>query len=96
MVLLNVDAHKEQTTLQQLVDYGLSKEQAFVEPILKPGEAKKKLAFFSFSSGTTGKPKVRLILYSLYRNMNALTTNHAGSSYCAPFAYIEHRTDGSA
>ncbi|KDQ63365.1 hypothetical protein JAAARDRAFT_147605 [Jaapia argillacea MUCL 33604] len=44
-------------TLDQLINEGLSNEASFVERRLKPGEGKKKLAFLSFSSGTTGKPK---------------------------------------
>lgn len=49
------------TTVSQLVDEGLrlSKQgKRFEELKLKPGEAKTKLAFLSFSSGTTGRPKV--------------------------------------
>jgi 4-coumarate--CoA ligase len=46
-------------TVGDLVQQGLSKaDPAFVERRLQPGEAKTKLAFLSFSSGTTGKPKV--------------------------------------
>jgi acyl-coenzyme A synthetase/AMP-(fatty) acid ligase len=45
-------------TLDDLITEGLSKEPDFVERRLAPGEAKTKVAFLSFSSGTTGKPKV--------------------------------------
>lgn len=45
-------------TLDELISEGLSKEPHFVERRLNFGEAKKKLAFLNFSSGTTGKPKV--------------------------------------
>jgi 4-coumarate--CoA ligase len=48
-------------TVGDLVKQGLSKADptsSFVERILQPGEAKIKLAFLSFSSGTSGKPKV--------------------------------------
>jgi acyl-CoA synthetase (AMP-forming)/AMP-acid ligase II len=44
---------------QELVTEGLSKDSSFVERRLDPGEAKTKLAFLCFSSGTTGRPKVR-------------------------------------
>ncbi|KII90730.1 hypothetical protein PLICRDRAFT_697218 [Plicaturopsis crispa FD-325 SS-3] len=44
-------------TLVELVRYGLSQPPSFVERKLAPGEARKKLAFLSFSSGTTGQPK---------------------------------------
>lgn len=45
--------------VHELIEYGLSQNPNFVERRLRPGEAKTKLAFMSFSSGTTGKPKVR-------------------------------------
>ncbi|TBU63558.1 amp dependent CoA ligase [Dichomitus squalens] len=48
-------------TVHQLVDEGLSQPQAFIEPRLAPGEGRKKLAFLSFSSGTTGRPKAVMI-----------------------------------
>ena len=47
------------TTVDALVEEGLAQPQQFVERRLAPGEGKKKLAFLSFSSGTTGRPKVR-------------------------------------
>lgn len=45
-------------TISQLVAEGLAKPTCFYERRLRPGEGKTKLAFLSFSSGTTGKPKV--------------------------------------
>jgi hypothetical protein len=50
-----------QTTIHQLVTFGLSQQPNFVEKQLSRGEAKTKLAFYSFSSGTTGPSKVRLL-----------------------------------
>lgn len=47
-------------TLQQLIDEGVKRPVPFIERRLKPGEARTKLAFLSFSSGTTGLPKVKL------------------------------------
>jgi acyl-CoA synthetase (AMP-forming)/AMP-acid ligase II len=47
--------------LHQLIAYGLAHPPNFVERRLRPGEGKTKVAFLSFSSGTTGKPKVRTI-----------------------------------
>jgi 4-coumarate--CoA ligase len=44
--------------VQNLVAEGLRREPHFVERKLNPGEAKTKIALLSFSSGTTGKPKV--------------------------------------
>ncbi|PCH36900.1 amp dependent CoA ligase [Wolfiporia cocos MD-104 SS10] len=46
-----------QQTVQRLVEDGLSCPPSFVERSLRPGEADKKLAFLSLSSGTTGRPK---------------------------------------
>jgi 4-coumarate--CoA ligase len=53
--------------LHQLVAYGLAHPPNFVERRLRPGEGKTKVAFLSFSSGTTGKPKVGTI-YSAASN----------------------------
>lgn len=58
-------------TLHTLVEEGLAQPQAFVERRLAPGEGKKKLAFLSFSSGTTGRPKVKLRLTSKVRGHDA-------------------------
>ncbi|KAH7884920.1 hypothetical protein F5I97DRAFT_1296635 [Phlebopus sp. FC_14] len=44
-------------TIESLVQEGLGMDQCFIEPRLNPGEAKSKVAFLNFSSGTTGKPK---------------------------------------
>jgi 4-coumarate--CoA ligase len=45
-------------TVQDLIDTGLRRDATFIERRLAPGEAKTKIAFLSFSSGTTGRPKV--------------------------------------
>jgi 4-coumarate--CoA ligase len=45
-------------SIQGLLEFGWSQPVVFNEFRLKPGEGKSKLAFLSFSSGTTGKPKV--------------------------------------
>lgn len=65
------------TTFQDLITEGLTKDPSFIERGLAPGEAKSKIAFLCFSSGTTGKPKVRkhplairrLLIYSKYRRL---------------------------
>ncbi|EUC61072.1 acetyl-CoA synthetase-like protein [Rhizoctonia solani AG-3 Rhs1AP] len=44
-------------SIDQLVDEGLASGKHFTEKILSPGENKIKIAFYSFSSGTTGRPK---------------------------------------
>ncbi|KAG9227448.1 hypothetical protein CCMSSC00406_0000906 [Pleurotus cornucopiae] len=48
----------ESATVDELARQGLLSRETFVERRLAPGEGKTKLAFLSFSSGTTGKPKV--------------------------------------
>ncbi|KAI1786898.1 amp dependent CoA ligase [Ganoderma leucocontextum] len=48
-------------TVHTLVEEGLAQPQAFVERRLAPGEGRRKLAFLSFSSGTTGRPKAVMI-----------------------------------
>ena len=45
--------------LPDLIEKGLTHPQHFTRFRLKPGEAKTKVALLAFSSGTTGKPKVR-------------------------------------
>ncbi|KAN0087717.1 hypothetical protein V8E55_006338 [Tylopilus felleus] len=44
-------------SVEALIQEGLRLDRSFVERKLKPGEAKSKIAFLNFSSGTTGKPK---------------------------------------
>ncbi|KAG1784859.1 uncharacterized protein HD556DRAFT_1461201 [Suillus plorans] len=46
-----------QISVDALIQQGLRSEPNFVERRLRKGEAKTKVAFLSFSSGTTGKPK---------------------------------------
>ncbi|KAJ7193364.1 amp dependent CoA ligase [Mycena pura] len=45
--------HGKHETVSKLVSFGNSQPQNFVETKLRPGEAKTKVAFYSFSSGTT-------------------------------------------
>ncbi|EIW81332.1 amp dependent CoA ligase [Coniophora puteana RWD-64-598 SS2] len=49
------------TTVDELVKEGLVHPPNFAERKLKKGEAKTKLAFLNFSSGTTGRPKAVMI-----------------------------------
>lgn len=61
-----------QPTVEELVQEGLSLPlpPAFVEKKLTPGENQRKIAFLSFSSGTTGKPKaVAIPHYSVIANV---------------------------
>ena len=48
-------------TVPELVEEGLALPVSFTERRLSPGEAKTKLALLSCSSGTTGRPKVRIV-----------------------------------
>ncbi|CAE7221755.1 unnamed protein product [Rhizoctonia solani] len=49
--------------VDQLVREGLNSKPHFEEKRLAPGENKTKIAFYSFSSGTTGKPKAVAIAH---------------------------------
>ncbi|KAH9946890.1 hypothetical protein B0H21DRAFT_822385 [Amylocystis lapponica] len=51
------DGSKPCPTVSELVSEGYVAPPSFVERHLNPGEGRTKLAFLSFSSGTTGKPK---------------------------------------
>ncbi|CUA71013.1 isoleucyl-tRNA synthetase [Rhizoctonia solani] len=62
IVLLSADAQlnasvREFLTIDQLVNEGLTSQEHFKEKRLSPGENKTKIALYSFSSGTTGRPK---------------------------------------
>ncbi|KAL0578501.1 hypothetical protein V5O48_003494 [Marasmius crinis-equi] len=64
------DVGVDKTTIDQLAALGASQPEVFHERQLRPGEAKTKRAFLSFSSGTTGKPKaVEISHYSLVANV---------------------------
>ncbi|KAG6916029.1 hypothetical protein DXG01_008752 [Tephrocybe rancida] len=63
-----------------LIEKGLKTDRFFDEKTLKPGEAKTKLAFLSFSSGTTGKPKVAAIQSSV----NPVETHGFGQAVAIP------------
>ena len=54
------DARKGVKCSEDIIALGLSHSPHFIERKLAPGEAKTKIAFLSFSSGTTGKPKVSI------------------------------------
>lgn len=45
------------STVEDLIAFGISRPQSYKAQCLLPGEARTTLAFLSFSSGTTGKPK---------------------------------------
>ncbi|KAF5315018.1 hypothetical protein D9619_007429 [Psilocybe cf. subviscida] len=57
-------------SVSSLVEFGLRNKVHYADRVLVPGEAKSKLAFLSFSSGTTGRPKaVAISHYSLIANV---------------------------
>ncbi len=58
VVIEGATGSRSHVTLNELIASGLKAESSFIERKLTPGEAKTKIAFLSFSSGTTGRPKV--------------------------------------
>lgn len=70
IVLGRTPSPSRHPTVDELVAAGLSKLPQFVERRLSPGEAKTKVAFLCFSSGTTGKPKaVQVSHYAMISNV---------------------------
>ncbi|KAG2023019.1 phenylacetyl-CoA ligase [Coprinopsis cinerea AmutBmut pab1-1] len=63
VVLLDPRGPKGFITTDQLVLLGCTEPETYTPVKLKPGEARTKLAFLCFSSGTTGKPKAVLITH---------------------------------
>ncbi|KAH6916914.1 amp dependent CoA ligase [Coprinopsis sp. MPI-PUGE-AT-0042] len=64
-------------SMDQLVPFGASRAENYTPVHLKPGEAKKTLAFLSFSSGTTGKPKaVAISHYSVVANLTQMAAHY--------------------
>ncbi|RPD61667.1 acetyl-CoA synthetase-like protein [Lentinus tigrinus ALCF2SS1-7] len=63
IILLEPVAGSPYSNIQELVKFGLGQTQQFAPLRLSPGGAKKKLAFLSFSSGTTGKPKAVMVTH---------------------------------
>lgn len=58
MIVMDANVRSDYPTIGSLVTFGMSLPP-FSQRTLNPGEAKTKLAFLSFSSGTTGLPKER-------------------------------------
>lgn len=64
------------TSLEDLLELGTSTVVKFSERQFGPGEAKTALAFLSFSSGTTGKPKaVSISHFSVISNVIQMATH---------------------
>jgi 4-coumarate--CoA ligase len=74
--------------LHQLISYGLAHPPNFVERRLRPGEGKTKIAFLSFSSGTTGKPKVGKNLLCNEQCADVLLPQAVEIPHYAPIANI--------
>ncbi|KAF9502465.1 phenylacetyl-CoA ligase [Pleurotus eryngii] len=65
-------------TVPEMIKFGLRQPVSFVERRLKAGEAKTKLAFLCFSSGTTGKPKaVAISHFAVIANVVQVAVHHA-------------------
>ncbi|EPT02028.1 hypothetical protein FOMPIDRAFT_1144338 [Fomitopsis schrenkii] len=78
-------------TLHELVKEGLERPQCFTERKLKRGEGKTKLAFLSFSSGTTGKPKA--VCISHYAPIaNVIQMAHLANQQSGPWEIAKYRT----
>ncbi|KAH6916916.1 phenylacetyl-CoA ligase [Coprinopsis sp. MPI-PUGE-AT-0042] len=90
IVLIDSRGPKGFTTTDELVRFGSTERDFYEEIRLKPGEARTKLAFLCFSSGTTGKPKaVALSHHALIANIVQMATHFRitdpeRSKLCAP------------
>ncbi|KIJ14795.1 hypothetical protein PAXINDRAFT_176643 [Paxillus involutus ATCC 200175] len=79
VILFSVDgaSYGKQITVQALIDRGLASGDTFQERKLRSGEGKIKVAFLSFSSGTTGMPKaVAIPHYAPIANVIQLAAHH--------------------
>ncbi|KAF8642004.1 hypothetical protein AX16_009726 [Volvariella volvacea WC 439] len=64
-------------TVDELIEFGAAQPQGFKDVSLQPGEAKRTLAFLSFSSGTTGKPKaVAITHYGVIANVLQMVAHY--------------------
>ncbi|TFY55235.1 hypothetical protein EVJ58_g8376 [Rhodofomes roseus] len=82
-------------TVHELIKEGLERPQSYVERKLKRGEGRTKLAFLSFSSGTTGKPKA--VCISHYAPIaNVLQMAHLANQQPGPWEIVKYRTGGVA
>ncbi|KIJ64488.1 hypothetical protein HYDPIDRAFT_90044 [Hydnomerulius pinastri MD-312] len=73
-------------TVQKLITHGLACPPRFTERRLNSGEGKTKIAFLSFSSGTTGKPKaVAIPHYAPIANVIQVASFHKVNVNYAPW-----------
>ncbi|KAF8158555.1 hypothetical protein B0H34DRAFT_709358 [Crassisporium funariophilum] len=78
------DMYTRHETVSSLVECGLRNKVVYIERALDPGEGKTKLAFLSFSSGTTGRPKaVAIPHFALIANVIQIAVhNKVHQNYC--------------
>jgi len=57
------EMYQNHETVGRILEYGLRNKTSYTDRKLAPGEGKTKLALLSFSSGTTGRPKVSILRY---------------------------------
>ncbi|KAF8640955.1 hypothetical protein AX17_000601 [Amanita inopinata Kibby_2008] len=77
IVLLGDITDAKHPTVDNLIEFAARSRASYVPKQLKPGEAKRKLAFLSFSSGTTGKPKaVAIPHFSVIANVIQMATHY--------------------
>ncbi|KAF9015571.1 amp dependent CoA ligase [Cyathus striatus] len=64
-------------TLNELISVGASQPEGYSARRFSPGEARRTIAFLSFSSGTTGKPKaVEVSHYSIIANVMQMAAHY--------------------
>ncbi|KAF9566127.1 phenylacetyl-CoA ligase [Agrocybe pediades] len=69
--------HSDTETIDQLIAFGESKGENYSAIRLAPGEARRTVAFLSFSSGTTGKPKaVAIPHFSVIANVVQMAAHY--------------------
>ncbi|KZT30741.1 amp dependent CoA ligase [Neolentinus lepideus HHB14362 ss-1] len=79
VILLDVPSHPQHRTVADLEKEGLNSKTRYTERRFKSGEGKTKLAFFSFSSGTTGKAKAVMVShYTLIANVIQMAAMYRG------------------
>ncbi|PPQ73368.1 hypothetical protein CVT24_008585 [Panaeolus cyanescens] len=78
------DVYDSHETVGRLMEFGLRNKTVYKERRLSPGEGRTKLAFLSFSSGTTGRPKaVAIPHFALIANVIQIAVhNKVHQDYC--------------